>query len=150
MDILLWLVTIPDLAPALGELGYSFEKYDESTGIYYENRGHVNLYNTQWQTIVYIDLKGINSQSSEIDQYVRPINKLGQEIAIRNWTDCYHFTDIARDKLQQVKRTENLIIDITDHKLGKIRRRRGIFNSVGEISKILFGTVDNKDAKYYN
>jgi hypothetical protein len=63
MSILLWLGTILDLAPALGMWGYMLEKYDESTGIYYENKGQVNLYNTEWQVVVYVDLKGISRQS---------------------------------------------------------------------------------------
>jgi hypothetical protein len=29
------------------------------------------------------------------------------------------------------------------------RTKRGVFNFVGEISKILFGTLDNADAEYY-
>jgi hypothetical protein len=94
MSILLWLVVIPDLAPALGKLGYTLEKYDESTGIYYENKGQVNLYNTEWQVVVYIDLKGISSQSNEVDQYIKHKNKLCQEIVVQNWTDCYHFLEI--------------------------------------------------------
>jgi hypothetical protein len=34
--------------------------------------------------------------------------------------------------------------------LGGKRKRRGIFNFVGELSKILFGTMGDDDAKYYN
>ena len=29
------------------------------------------------------------------------------------------------------------------------RKKRGVFNLVGEISKILFGTMGNHDANYY-
>jgi hypothetical protein len=42
-SILLWLVIIQDSAPTLGEMGYTLVKYDESPGIYYENKGQVNL-----------------------------------------------------------------------------------------------------------
>jgi hypothetical protein len=150
MSILLWLVVIPDLIPAVGELGYTLERYDGSTGIYFENKGQVHLYNTEWQVIVYINLKEISSQSNEIEQYIKHIDKLCQELVVQNWTDCYHFSEISRNKLQQVKRTENLITDISDHKLNKIRKRRDVFNFIGEISKILFGTMDKDDAKYYN
>lgn len=37
--------------------GYLVESYDQSTGIYYENKGQLNLYNTEWQVVVYISLK---------------------------------------------------------------------------------------------
>ena len=30
-----------------------------------------------------------------------------------------------------------------------MREKRGVFNFIGGISKILFGTMDNKDANYY-
>jgi hypothetical protein len=147
--ILLGLGSVHGSTPILKELGYKLEKYDQSPGIYYENKGHVNLYNTEWQVVVYVDLKGINSQSQEIEQYIKHINKLCQEIAVQNWTDCYHFPEITKDKLMQIRRTEKLVIDITDNKVGKIRRKRGVFNFVGEISKVLFGTMDNEDATYY-
>jgi hypothetical protein len=150
MSLLLWLVVIPDLMPAVGELGYTLERYDGSTRIYFENKGQVHLYNTEWQVIVYIDLKGISNQSNEIERYIKHIDKLCQEIVVQNWTDCYHFLEISRKKLQQIKRAENLVADITDRKLYKIRRRRNVFNFIGEISKVLFGTMDNDDAKYYN
>jgi hypothetical protein len=150
MSILLWLVAIPDLISAVGELGYTLESYDGSTGIYFESKGQVHLYNTEWQVIVYINLREISSQSNEIEQYIKHIDKLCQELVVQNWTNCYHSSDISRNKLQQVKRTENLTTDISDPKLNKIRKRRGVFNFIGEISKILFGTMDNDDAKYYN
>jgi hypothetical protein len=30
------------------------------------------------------------------------------------------------------------------------RYKRGVFNFIGDISKILFGTLDNEDANYYS
>jgi hypothetical protein len=73
------------------------------------------------------------------------------QIATQNWTDCYHFPEIAKERLTQLKkRTEDLVIDITGHIVEKSRRKRGIFNFIWEISKILFGTMDDEDARYYN
>jgi hypothetical protein len=42
MSILLWLVVNPDLISAVGELGYTVERYDGSIGIYFENKGQVH------------------------------------------------------------------------------------------------------------
>jgi len=47
--------------PALHELGYAVEKYDESPGIYYENKGVAVLYNIAWRTVVYVNLDKIDS-----------------------------------------------------------------------------------------
>jgi len=46
---------------ALHELGYSVEKYDESPGIYYENKGVAVLHNIAWRTVVYANLGKIDS-----------------------------------------------------------------------------------------
>jgi hypothetical protein len=147
---LLWLGAIRGSVAPTGELGYTLEKYDRSPGIYFERAGQVKLYNTEWKVVVYVDLKGTDTQSDEIENYMTHINKLCTEIAVQNWTDCYHFPEIARDKLMQIKKTEGLIMDITDHPSEPTRRKRGVFNFVGEISKILFGTMDDEDAGYYN
>ena len=60
------------------------------------------------------------------------------------------FSGHFKNKLKQIKKTEYLIFDVTDHRLKNTRRRRGVFNFIGEISKVLFGTLDNEDATYYN
>jgi flagellar basal body-associated protein FliL len=73
---------------------------------------------------------------------------LCQETAIRNWTGCNHFADIARDKFRQVQKAEDLLLDITD-KYSNKRPKRVVFNFIGEVSKIHFGTLDD-DAKFYN
>jgi hypothetical protein len=85
-----------------------------------------------------------------LEQYIKHINKLCQEVEIRNWTECNHFHETAKDKFYHVQCTEKLLLDITDHKYSRKRVRRGVFNFIGEVSKILFGTMDDDDAKYYN
>jgi hypothetical protein len=150
LALLLWLFLIEDSDATLGELGYTMEKYDESPGIYYENKPQVNLYNTDWKTVVYVNLGKLCNQSNGADQYIQHVNKLCQETSVQNWTDCYHFREISADKMFQVKKTERLIFEIADHKIGTTRKKRGVFNFIGEISIILFGTMDDDDARYYN
>jgi hypothetical protein len=38
---------------------------------------------------------------------------------------------------------------MTGKGVGNRRRKRGVFNFVGELSKVLFGTMDD-DVKFYN
>jgi hypothetical protein len=40
--------------------------------------------------------------------------------------------------------------EITGQEIGNKRKKRGVFNWIGELSKILFGTMDDDDDKYYN
>jgi hypothetical protein len=73
VTILLWLKSVEG---STSTVGYSLENYEKSPGIYYENKGQLILYNTEWQVVMYVDLKGISSQSDETEQYVKHINKL--------------------------------------------------------------------------
>ena len=135
---------------ALNDLGYSIEKYDESPGVYYESKGTAVLYNVAWRTIVYVDLTKIDNETMILKQYVNHVDVLCQNTVIRNWTGCAHFGNDARERLNQLTKTENLLKEITGQETGGKRKKRGVFNFIGELSKILFGTMDDDDAKYYN
>ena len=39
-----------------GEWGYTVEHFEESPGLYYVDKGIVNLYTKMWITIVYVNL----------------------------------------------------------------------------------------------
>ena len=73
---------------------------------------------------------------------------------IRNWTGCAHFGNDARERLDRpIKTEEGLLKEITGEETGGKRKKR-VFNFIGEVSKILFRTMDDDDddddAKYYN
>jgi hypothetical protein len=56
----------------------------------------------------------------------------------------------AKERLDQLTKTEGLLKENTGQETGGKRTKRGLFNFIGELSKILFGTMDEDDAKYYN
>ncbi|KAJ8883217.1 hypothetical protein PR048_015057 [Dryococelus australis] len=58
---LLFFSTI-SLATAVKSINYKIEKYDTSPGLYYENLGHSQLYNTVWRTVTYINLSVIEDE----------------------------------------------------------------------------------------
>jgi predicted phosphodiesterase len=49
---------------AIGEWGFHVEKFEESPGLFYVNKGSVNLYSTVWKTIIYVNLR---EENLEID-----------------------------------------------------------------------------------
>jgi len=75
---------------------------------------------------------------------------LCQNTVIRNCTGCAHFGNDAREFLNQLTKTEGLLKEITGQETGDKRKKRGVFNFIGELSKILSGTTDEDNAKYYN
>ena len=138
------------LASNLHALGYTLETYDKSPGLYFESLDQATLYTTEWKTIVYVPVRPTANQTAAIDQYVNHISKLCSGVDIRNWTDCSHFHEIVLNKLRQVKSTEQLLLDVIEPGNDRRRIKRGVFNFVGTISKILFGTMDEDNALYYN
>jgi adenylate kinase family enzyme len=73
-----------------------------------------------------------------------------QATLIRNCTGCVHFSSDARLRLNQLVKAERLLKEIAGQETGHRRKNRGVFNFVGDLSKVLFGTMDDDDAKYYN
>jgi hypothetical protein len=145
-----WTLVTRGVASDKEGVGYTLELYKESPGIYYENRGQASFYTTTWKTVVYLDLKQTLNQADVIGQYIKHTDRLCQELMIKAWTECNYFHELAESKIRQIKNTEKLLVEITDTKTDRKRVRRGVFNFIGDVSKILFGTMDNADAEYYN
>jgi hypothetical protein len=139
---------VREVKPSVEQQDYTIEKYNESPGLYYELLGETALYNTKWKTIVYVDLKETDSQTEQLGQYINYVNKICHATEIQNWTDCNHFSSLSRDRFRQLQETE--ILNEISGKQGRVRKRRWALNFIGEISKVLFGTLDADDAEYYN
>jgi hypothetical protein len=85
----------------------------------------------------------------------RKIAEFCRKIKTKNW---YHYTDfIAFDQYAESKNKyiDNLIDLVTEYLATDVqnpnhRIKRGILNFIGEISKILFGTRTQSDARSYN
>lgn len=94
--------------------------------------------------IVHVDLKETNSE-------IERVNSLCHATEVRNWTDCNHFREMAKDSFNRILKSEEQVVkELIGDGQSLTRKRRGILNFVGEISKILLGTLDNDDAEYYN
>ena len=125
-------------AAALNDPGYKVQSYDESPGIYYENKGMAVMYNVVWRTIVFVDLSKFDNETLAIRQYIQHVDMLCQMSIIRNWTGCAHFSEDARSLLSRLTQTEDLLKEITGQQIGGKRKKRGVFNFIWELSKILF------------
>jgi hypothetical protein len=59
------------------------------------------------------------------------------------------FRESIADRFRHLRSSESLLRD-TVGKRNEGFKRRGVLNFVGQINKILFGTLDENDAVYYN
>jgi len=129
-------------------LGYSLNKYDKSPAVYFEDKGTTTLYNAEWKTVVYVDLRTLDDSILNLRVYAYHVERLCQASVIANWTACAHFGNGVQERLMKLKRAKELLKEITGHEHS--RRKKGGVNLVGELSKILFRTMNENDAKYYN
>jgi hypothetical protein len=96
----------------------------------------------------------------EADQNLETIKKYAQlsmEFCNKHehthWIKLIYCTKITRYIGRQIKEVENLkllvrqLTRVEDEE--QVQFKRGVFNFIGMISKILFGTMDSEDASYY-
>jgi len=72
LNVIIFLSTLLNVA-ALNDLGYFIERYDDSSGVYYENKGVAVLYNIAWRTVVYVNLNKADNETLAMRQYVHQL-----------------------------------------------------------------------------
>jgi len=95
LAMILWLIFIMDVT---GDWGYRVEKFEESPGLHYIDKGMVNLYNTVWKTIVYVDLKAEDLEIGSLDLYIKHVDRLCNSVEVKNWTGCSQFRESIADR----------------------------------------------------
>ena len=103
----------------------------------------VSLYNTVWTPIAYVNLQEEKAEAELLGTYIKYADRLCNALQVRNWTIVS-----AAHRFRHLQRIERFTAEI----VGQVssRQKRGVFSFVGKISKMLFGTLDENDAAYYN
>jgi hypothetical protein len=134
----------------IGDWGYRVEKFEESPGLYYVDKGKVNLYTTMWKTIVYVDLKAEDLEVDTLGSHINHVDRQCNSVEVKHWTGCSQFRESKTDRFRHLRGSESLLKNTVWRRYEDPRPRRGILNFVGKISKILFGTLDEYDTDYYD
>ena len=145
-----WALGLVWVMESTGDWGYSVERFEESPGLYYVDKGIVNLYTTVWKTIIYVDLNAEDLEVDALSLYIDHVDRLCNTIEVKNWTGCSQFREAITDRFRHLRTSEDLLKEIVGKGYGNSRQKRGFMNFIGEISKVLFGTLDDRDAEYYD
>jgi hypothetical protein len=97
---------------------YHVEKFEESPGLYYIDKGTVNLYNTVWKTIVYVDLKAEDLKIYNLGFYINHVDRLCNSVEVKNWMGCSQFRESISDRFRHLRNSETA----DRHSWEKIRR----------------------------
>lgn len=130
-------------------------KYTHNPGIHYENLGHVNFYNDEWNLVTYIDLSRYDLSVDQLDFHYELIKKLCEKPSISKYHvgACHRLVRSVNHTLIRIKADKDVVKQLVGRKGdydNYVRSKRGLFNIIGEGAKMLFGMMDEDDARYYN
>jgi hypothetical protein len=89
------------------------------------------------------------SQPKDFRSVYKNIPSLSFGIQQYHLTDCNSFKAYVDPKIYYIDSLKDLVAEYLKTDVSK-RRKRGVLDFVGEISKILFGTLTQADAREYN
>jgi hypothetical protein len=117
--------------------------------------GAVLFYPTKLKVVTYINLEQTRELWKQTKAHQRKVMKFCQKIKDKNWyhyTDCAAFEQYMKSKSKYIDNLKDLVAEyLTDNNQNSNpRSKRGVLNVVGEVSKILFGTLTQSDARNYN
>ena len=138
---------------ATADPDYSFQPLGRNSELLFEKIGNLKLYTQFWNLIVYLDLENYHLELDAVYSYYQNAEQLCDYANSHNITSdlCSSLNSTLYNEVNSVSIQNDLILQllgVEDH--SKPIRKRGLLNVVGEISKTLFGTLDDSDAKFYN
>lgn len=123
------------LLPVFGNTLYHFEELQTQNGIFLSKLGEAKVIIDKYSILTYFDTTQILSQIRQLRNFDSQVTLLNQEPS--------KFLMIINN-LEEDLQTIN---DIADTHVN--RRKRGLFNAIGYVSKFLWGTPDADDDIFY-
>ena len=121
----MWALGLLWMMESTGEWGYSVEQFEESPGLYYVDKGIVNLYTTVWKTIVYVDLNAEDLEVDALGSYINHVERLCNSIQVKNWTGCSQFREEVTDRFRHLRTSEDLLKKSVAKEYGDSTQKRG-------------------------
>jgi hypothetical protein len=116
-------------------------------GVFFEKVGTVQLSNENWKLLTYIDIEMYNNR---LEYSKLRFNQLKRFCAHEYSEYCQKVIISMQRTMNNIKSSvKQLHMQLGTKETGRTRVRRGMFDSVGETAKILFGVMDHDDANYY-
>jgi hypothetical protein len=129
------------------------QEIKSKTGIYFNEMGIMFFYPTKWRVVIYVDLEPTLELWVQTKAHHMKIRNFCKKIKDKDWyssTDCIAFDEYMKSKNKYIDNLKDLVVEhlVTRNQNPNQRRKRGVLNFIGEISKTMYGT--QSDAKSYN
>jgi uncharacterized protein Yka (UPF0111/DUF47 family) len=106
-----------------------------------------------WKVVSYLNLQPTRDLWRKVKTHYKQVALYCQILENTTWyhyKDCESFKRYISPKAKYIDNIKELVIEYLKPDQQTSHRKRGVLNFVGEISKILFGTLTQSDAKEYN
>jgi hypothetical protein len=88
------------------------EQFEESPGLYFVDKGIMNLYTTMWETIEYVDLNTEDLEVEALGLYINHVERLHNSTEVKNWTGYSQFREAVTDRFRHLRFSEDLLKEI--------------------------------------
>lgn len=117
-----------------------FEKLHDTPGIFFNNVGNANVYQSTWKFVIHYDLQNFITEFKELDICVTKITKLCARLlkANINNNECLVIERKLLTQLNEIKHSQEFISPSL-----RSMHRRSLFNAGGYALNYLVGTLDH-------
>ncbi|XP_025075738.1 uncharacterized protein LOC112553060 [Pogonomyrmex barbatus] len=142
MMLLMWRGTVqatPDSRHAI-----DWELFSHQPGIYYEKIGQLRQAESAWKLVIKLSAKELEIRHQQLQDYMEETAIQCRKVIGNAQLGCRNIMRIIErknTKLITLLTQVETLYKTTD------KRRRGLLDAVGSVSKILFGTMDADDQK---
>jgi hypothetical protein len=121
-------------------------------GIHFEHLGELRFFNNKWKLVTFVELENISNKLLSLKNYRKYTTDLcNNENAQYHYYICQLFLKSSKYTFEKIEKELEVLHELIGHShLSESRQKRGWFNIVGKATKVLFGVLDEEDAKYYN
>lgn len=140
---LLFLLPLPGIAASI----YNISEIGKA-GIYFEHVGKVNHFDSEWNLMTYLDISDIHKKINLIDITFVETNQVCEHDKFNDLSLCQTSLIILEQIIPQLHNQANVLKELTDENQRRVKR--SYIDGVGNMLKVLFGTLDSNDAKKYD
>lgn len=117
-----------------------------SPGIYFEKIRNLKFYESYWKLVMHLDLSTIDLKLNLIHNNLEVTKNLCGSEEYLTFSVCNTSLKILDIKIPSLVLKHDSLKELVGHS----RPKRGLFDGIGTAFKALFGTLDHKDAEYFN
>ncbi|XP_060859873.1 uncharacterized protein LOC132937056 [Metopolophium dirhodum] len=125
------------------------EKLHQQSGLYYENRGIVNIATSSWDLSIFIDLKKYNEQWDFIDTLVTKTDQACKNVSQNAVANCNNILFLVQGIARQGKEKKNILYNSIGHH-DHLAKRSINLGSLVKFAQTIYGLCDINCIKKFN